>query len=60
VITELLRSQVDEKVAIPRIIGSDVKEMLVREVSIDGGTGCVRGKGRDKFGEDEGLLTLWC
>jgi hypothetical protein len=39
VITELLSSQVDEKVAIPRIIESDVKEMLVREVSIDGGTG---------------------
>jgi hypothetical protein len=34
--------------------------MFVREVSVDGGTGCVRGKGRDKFSENEGLLTLWC
>jgi hypothetical protein len=34
--------------------------MFVRKVSIDGGIGCVRGKGRDQFGENEGLLTLWC
>jgi hypothetical protein len=34
--------------------------MFVRKVSIDGGTGCARGKGCDKFSENEGLLTLWC
>jgi hypothetical protein len=34
--------------------------MFVRKVSIDGGTGCVRGKGCDKFSENEGLVTLWC
>jgi hypothetical protein len=60
VVTELLSSEVDEKVAIPRIIRSDVKEMFVRKVGVDGGTGGVRGEGRDKFGENEGLLTLRC
>jgi hypothetical protein len=38
---------------------SDVKEMFIGKVSIDRGAGCVRGKGRDKFGENEGLITLW-
>jgi hypothetical protein len=32
--------------------------MFVRKVGVDGGTGGVRGEGRDKFGENEGLLTL--
>jgi hypothetical protein len=39
---------------------SDVKEMFVRKVGVDGGTGGVRGEGRDKFSENEGLLTLRC
>ena len=34
--------------------------MFVRKVSIDRGTRCVRGKGRDKFSENEGLLSLRC
>ena len=34
--------------------------MFVRKVCIDGCTGCVRGKGCDEFGENEGLLTLGC
>jgi hypothetical protein len=60
VITKILSSEVDEKVSIPWIIGSDVKEMFVKKVGVDRGTGGVRGKGRDKFGENEGLLTLRC
>jgi hypothetical protein len=60
VLTELLSSQLDEEVAIPRIIRGDVKKMFIRKVRIDGCTGCVRGKVRDKFGENEGLLTLGC
>jgi hypothetical protein len=34
--------------------------MFVGKVSVDGGTGSVRGKGCDKFGKNEGLLTLRC
>jgi hypothetical protein len=34
--------------------------MFVRKVGVDGGTGGVRGEGRDQFGENEGLLTLRC
>jgi hypothetical protein len=49
VITELLSSQIDEEVAIPRIIRGDVEEMFVRKVRIDRGTGYVRRKGCDKF-----------
>jgi hypothetical protein len=60
VLTEILSSQVDEEVAIPRIIRGDVKEMFIGKVRIDGCTGCVRGKVCDKFGENEGLLTLGC
>jgi hypothetical protein len=60
VVTELLGSEVDEEVAVPRIIRSDVKEMFIREVGIDGGTGSIRGEGRDKFGEDERFLALGC
>jgi hypothetical protein len=60
VVTELLSSEVDEEVFIPRIIRSDVKEVFVGKVGIDGGTGCVRGEGRDKFGENEGFLSLGC
>jgi hypothetical protein len=59
-VTEILSSEVDEKVVVPRIIQSDVKEMFVGKVSVDGGTGGVRGEVRDKFGENEGLLTLRC
>jgi hypothetical protein len=60
VVTELLISKVDEEVTVPGIIRSDVKEMFVRKVGVDGGTGGVRGEGRDKFSENEGLLTLRC
>jgi hypothetical protein len=60
VVTELLSSEVDEEVIVPRIIRCNVKEMFVRKVNIDGGTGGVRGEGRDKFGKNEGLLTLRC
>jgi hypothetical protein len=60
VVTELLSSEVDEKVIVPRIIRSDVKEMFVWKVGVDEGAGGVRGEGRDKFGENEGLLTLRC
>jgi hypothetical protein len=41
-VTELLSSEVDEEVTIPRIIQSDVKEMFVRKVGVDGGTGGVQ------------------
>ena len=34
--------------------------MFVRKFSVDGGTGGVKGKGGNKFGENKGLLTLWC
>jgi hypothetical protein len=60
VVTEILGSEVDEKVVVPRIIRSDVKEMFIGKFGVDGGTGGVRGEGRDKFGENEGLLTLRC
>jgi hypothetical protein len=60
VVTEILSLEVDEEVAVPRIIRSDVKEMFVGKVGVDGGTGGVRGKGCDKFGENQGLLTLRC
>jgi hypothetical protein len=52
--------EIDEEVTIPRIIQSDVKEMFVGKCGVDGGTSGVRGEGRDKFGENEGLLTLRC
>jgi hypothetical protein len=60
VVTEILSSKVDEEVVIPRIIRSDVKEVFIGKVSIDGGTGGVRGEGRDKFSENEGFLALGC
>jgi hypothetical protein len=60
VVTEILSSEVDKEVAVPRIIRSDVKEMFVGKVDVDGGTGGVRGEGCDKFGENEGLLNLRC
>jgi hypothetical protein len=60
VVTKLLSSEVDEEVTVPRIIRSDVKEVFVGKVGVDGGTGGVRGEGCDKFGENEGLLTLGC
>ena len=55
-----MSSEVDKEVVVPRIIRSDVKEVFVGKVGIDGGTGGVRGEGRDKFGENEGFLTLGC
>jgi hypothetical protein len=60
VVTELLSSEVDEEVTIPRIIRSDVKEMFIGKVCVVGGTSGVRGKGRDKFDENKGLITLRC
>jgi hypothetical protein len=60
VVTELLSVEIDEEVSVPRIIQSDVKEMFVGKVDVDGSTGGVRGEGRDEFGENEGLLTLRC
>jgi hypothetical protein len=60
VVTEILSSEVGEEVAIPRIIQSDVKEVFVGKVGIDGGTGCVRREGRDKFIKNEGFLSLGC
>jgi hypothetical protein len=58
VVTKLLGSEVDEKVTVPRIIRSDVKDMFIREVGIDGGTSSIRGEGCDKFDEDERFLAL--
>ena len=55
-----MSSEVDEEVVVPRFIRSDVKEMFIGKVRVDGGTRCVRGKVCDKFGENEGLLTLGC
>jgi hypothetical protein len=52
VVTEILGSEVDEEVATPRIIRSDVKDMFIREVGIDEGTGSIRWEGHDKFDED--------
>jgi hypothetical protein len=57
---DLLSSEVDEEVVVPRIIRINVKEMFVWKVGVDGGAGGVRGEGPDKFGENEGLLTLRC
>jgi hypothetical protein len=58
VVTELLSVEIDEEVVVPRIIRSDVKEMFVGKVGVDGGTGGVGGEGHDTFGENEGLLNL--
>jgi hypothetical protein len=60
VVTKLLSSKVDEKVIVPRIIRSDVKEVFVGKVNIDEGTGSIRGEGCDKFSEDESFLALGC
>jgi hypothetical protein len=60
VATKILSSEVDEEVIVPRIIRSDVKEVFIWKFGIDGGTGCVRGEGHDKFSEDEGFLSLGC
>ena len=59
-VTELLSLEVDEKVVVPRIIRSDVKEMFVENVGVDGGTSGVRGEGHDKFSENKGLLAFRC
>ena len=55
-----MSSKINDVVIVPRIIRSDIKEMFVGKVGIDGGTGGVRGEGHDKFSENEGLLTLRC
>jgi hypothetical protein len=55
-----LSSEVDEEVAVPRVIQSDVKEVFIGKVGIDGGIGGVRGEGREKFDENEGFLALGC
>jgi len=60
VASKFLCSEVDEKIVLPRIIRGDVKEMFVREISIDGGTGSIIGKFCNEFGEGEGFLALWC
>jgi hypothetical protein len=60
VITELLSLEVDKEVVIPRIIRRDVKEMFIGKVDVDRGIGGVRGESRDKFSENQGLLTLRC
>jgi hypothetical protein len=60
VVTKLLSSEVDEEVAVPRIIQSDVKEMFVGEVGIDGGIDSIRGEGCDKFDEDKSFSSLGC
>jgi hypothetical protein len=52
--------EVDEEVSVPRIIRSDVKEMFIGEVDIDGATGSIGGEGCDEFGEDESFLSLGC
>ena len=59
-VTEILSSKVDEEVTVPRIIQSAIKEVFIGKVSVDRGTGGVRGEGRENFGENEGLLTLGC
>jgi hypothetical protein len=59
-VTKLLGLEVDKEVTVPRIIQSDVKEMFIGEVYIDGGTGSIRGEGCDEFGEDERFLALGC
>ena len=59
-VTKILGSEVDEEIAVPRIIRSDVKEMFIGEVGIDGGTGSIRGEGCDEFSEDERFLSLGC
>jgi hypothetical protein len=60
VVTKILISEVDEEVVVPRIIRSDVKEVFVGKVNIDGGIDCVRGEGCDKFSENEGFIALGC
>jgi hypothetical protein len=60
VVNKILSLEVDKKVVIPRIIRRNVKEMFIGKVGIDRGTSGVRGEGRNKFGENEGLLTLRC
>jgi hypothetical protein len=60
VVIKLLGSEVDEEVVVPRIIQSDVKEMFIGEVGIDGGTGSIGGEDCDKFEEDKSFLSLGC
>jgi hypothetical protein len=60
VVTKFFILEVDEEVVVARIIRSDVKEVFVKKVGIDGGTGCVRGEGCDKFGGNEGFISLGC
>jgi hypothetical protein len=60
VVTELLSVEIYKEVVVPKIIRRDVKNMFIRKVGVDGGTGGVRGEGHDKFSENKGLLTLRC
>jgi hypothetical protein len=60
VASKFLHLEVDEKIIIPRVIRGDVKDMFVREVDIDGGTGSIGGKCRNEFSEDDGFLSLGC
>ena len=58
--SKLLCSEVDEEIVVPGIIQGDVKEMFVKEVCIDGGTGSVGRKFHNEFDKDEGFLALGC
>jgi hypothetical protein len=60
VVTELLGSEVNDEVIVPRVIRSDVKEVFIGEIGIDGGTGSIGWEGCDKFSEDERFLALGC
>jgi hypothetical protein len=60
VVTKILGSEVDKEVSIPRIIRSDIKEMFIREIGIDRGTGIIGGESRDEFNEEERFLALGC
>jgi hypothetical protein len=60
VMAKLLCSEVDEEIVVLGIIRGDVKEMFIRKVCIDGGTGSVGRKCRNEFNKDEGFLTLGC
>jgi hypothetical protein len=60
VVTKLLGLEVDKEVIVQRIIRSDIKEMFVGVVGIDGATSSIKGEGNDKFSEDKRFLSLGC
>jgi hypothetical protein len=60
VVSELLYSEVDEEITIPRVIRRDEKEMFIREVSIDGRVGSIRRKCHNEFDKEKGFLALGC